>query len=69
MKKCDYCGREGNAPDVRGTKSAAVTVGNYRMNADVDLTICEKCADEVMRKALNVLIRALAEGRREARNG
>ena len=67
MRKCYFCGREGYAPDVRGTKSAAVTIGNYRMNADVDLTICEKCADEVMRKALDVLIGALAEGRSDPR--
>ena len=31
MRKCDYCGREGSAPDVRGAKSASVSVGNYRM--------------------------------------
>lgn len=55
MKKCDYCGREGNAPDVRGTKSVAVQIGNYRMNADVDLTVCEKCADRIMSVALDAL--------------
>lgn len=55
MKKCDYCGREGTAPDVRGTKSVAVQIGNYRMNVECDLTICETCADRFMSGALDSL--------------
>lgn len=56
MRKCDYCGREGSAPNVRGAKSAAVSIGNYRMPVDIDVTICEKCAGRVMRKAMDALI-------------
>ena len=56
MKKCNYCGREGTAPDVRGTKSVAVQIGNYRMNVECDLTICETCADRFMSGALDSLV-------------
>ena len=55
MRKCDYCGREGSAPDVRGAKSAAVSVGNYRMTIDVDVALCERCAERIMAEALDVL--------------
>ena len=55
MRKCDYCGREGSAPDVRGAKSASVSVGNYRMFIDVDVTLCERCAERIMAEALDVL--------------
>ena len=54
-RKCDYCGREGNAPHVRGAKSVAVQIGNYRMNVDSDIAICEKCADRIMSVALDAL--------------
>lgn len=55
MKKCDYCGREGSAPDVRGAKSVAVQIGNYRVNVEVDLTVCEECADRFLFGALDWL--------------
>lgn len=60
MKKCEHCGREGSAPHVRGAKSAAVTIGNYRMAVDIDVQLCEKCADRVMAKAMDVLTVELA---------
>lgn len=60
MKKCEHCGREGVAPHVRGAKSAAVTIGNYRVAVDIDVQLCEKCADRVMAKAMDVLIVELA---------
>ena len=56
MRKCDYCGREGNAPNVRGAKSAAVSIGNYRMPVDIDVTICEECADKIMYRAIKELV-------------
>lgn len=56
MKKCDYCGTEGTAPDVRGAKSAAVSIGNYRMNVAIDATLCERCADRIMGKAMDALL-------------
>lgn len=62
MRKCDYCGREGGVPHVRGAKSAAVSIGNYRAQADVDVTICEACADELMRDAVARLVDALSRG-------
>lgn len=55
MKKCEFCGREGTAPDVRGARSVAVQIGNYRMNVDSDVVICDKCADRFMSKALDAL--------------
>ena len=56
MKKCEFCGREGSAPHVRGCKSAAVTIGNYRMSVGVDVEVCDKCADRIMAKAMDTLI-------------
>lgn len=56
MRKCDYCGREGTAPDVRGAKSAAVSIGNYRMPIDVDVTLCADCADELMARVMDELV-------------
>jgi len=56
MRKCGICGREGTAPDVRGAKSAAVSIGNYRLAVDVDLAICEKCAGKAMQAAVDELI-------------
>lgn len=56
MKKCMACGREGNAPHVRGVKSAAVQLGNFREQVDVDATLCEACAGRVMQKAMDALI-------------
>ena len=55
MRKCEYCGREGSAPDVRGAKSASVSIGNYRMPIDVDVALCERCAERIMAEALDVL--------------
>ena len=63
MKKCDYCGREGSAPDVRGAKSASVSVGNYRMPIDVDVTLCERCANRIMGVTMGRLIEQLQVGR------
>ena len=59
MRKCDYCGREGSAPDVRGAKSAAVQVGNYRASANVDVSVCEECAGKMMYYALRKLVECL----------
>lgn len=59
-RKCEYCGREGTAPKVRGAKSAAVTIGNYRLNIDIDVQLCEGCADRIMAKAMDALIVELA---------
>ena len=64
-KKCDYCGREGTAPDVRGVKSAAVSVGNYRLSADVDVGVCEACADRIMGVAMGKLFEQLGTGKEE----
>lgn len=62
MRKCDYCGLEGGVPHVRGAKSAAVSIGNYRTQANVDVTICEECADKLMRDAVAHLVDALSRG-------
>lgn len=59
MRKCDYCGREGSAPDVRGAKSASVSIGNYRMPIDVDVTLCSDCADRIMGESLDELLARL----------
>lgn len=56
MRKCDYCGREGTAPDVRGAKSAAVSIGNYRFAIDVNVTLCADCADELMARVMDELV-------------
>lgn len=61
MRKCDYCGREGTAPDVRGVKSVGINVGNYRMTMDVDLSICEMCANVVMGVAMGGIANQLQE--------
>ncbi|MBR4687084.1 MAG: hypothetical protein IKP01_02120 [Bacteroidales bacterium] len=61
MKKCEFCGKEGTAPNVRGAKSAAVSLGNYRMAANVDVEICESCADAVMGEMLGKLLGRIAE--------
>ena len=53
------CGREGHAPDVRGASSAAVSLGNYRQAADVDIVICEECAGKAMAEALRTLVSLL----------
>lgn len=58
-RKCDYCGAEGTAPHVRGAKSAAVSIGNYREAACIDVRICDRCADEVMRDALRAVLERL----------
>ena len=63
MKKCEYCGREGTAPHVRGAKSAAVSIGNYRMAIDVDVELCDRCADMIMGVAMGKLIALLETGR------
>ena len=60
MRKCDYCGREGCAPDVRGAKSAAVSVGNYRLSASIDVGVCEACADRIMGVAMGRLLEQLS---------
>ena len=60
MRKCDYCGREGSAPDVRGAKSAAVQVGNYRASANVDVSVCEACANRIMGVAMGKLLEQLS---------
>lgn len=62
-KKCEYCGREGCAPKVRGAKSAAVSIGNYRMAVDVDVEVCEECSEKLMAKAMDALILAITVGR------
>lgn len=59
MRKCEYCGREGSAPDVRGAKSASVSVGNYRASACVDVAICSDCADRIMGESLDELLARL----------
>lgn len=64
MKKCEFCGKEGGAPDVRGCKSAAVSIGNYRLAIDVDVEVCERCADRIMGVAMGKLIEQLQVGRR-----
>ena len=61
-RKCQMCGREGTAPDVRGAKSAGVNVGNYRTTVDVDVELCERCAGKVIRRAMVELILALTVG-------
>ena len=58
-RKCDRCGREGCAPDVRGAKSAGVNIGNYRMAVDVAVTLCDECAERIMARALDELVLAL----------
>lgn len=63
MKKCEYCGKEGSAPDVRGAKSAAVSLGNYRMAMNVDIEICDACANRIMGATLGALIEQLSTGR------
>lgn len=63
MKKCEYCGRKGTAPNVRGCKSAAVSIGNYRLAVDVDVEICEKCAEKMMGEVMSKLIVLLETGR------
>jgi len=63
MKKCERCGREGTAPHVRGAKSAAVSIGNYRMAVDVDVELCDRCADAIMGVAMGKLIVLLETGR------
>lgn len=63
MRKCEYCGREGTAPKVRGAKSAAVTIGNYRMNIDIDVQLCESCADRIMGVTMGKLIENMTIGR------
>lgn len=60
MRKCDYCGREGSAPDVRGAKSAAVSIGNYRMSASIDVGVCEACANRIMGAAMGRLLEQLS---------
>lgn len=65
MRKCEFCGAEGCAPKVRGAKSAAVSLGNYRMSAPVDVELCDACADAVMGELLGKLLGRLAEGRKE----
>lgn len=61
-RKCQMCGREGTAPDVRGAKSAGVNVGNYRTTVDVDVALCERCAEKVIGRAMDELILALTVG-------
>lgn len=56
MRKCDYCGREGGTPHVRGARSAAVSIGNFRTAVDVDVTLCEQCAEKVMYRAIKELV-------------
>ena len=65
MKKCEYCGREGCAPDVRGAKSAAVSIGNYRMGASIDVSVCEACANRIMGAAMGKLFEQLGTGKEE----
>lgn len=60
MRKCDYCGREGSAPDVRGAKSAAVSIGNYRLSASIDVGVCDACADRIMGVAMGRLLEQLS---------
>lgn len=59
MRKCEFCGAEGCAPKVRGAKSAGVNVGNFRATVDIDVSLCEECADRLMRRAMDELILAL----------
>lgn len=65
MRKCEYCGKEGSAPDVRGAKSAAVTIGNYRLNASIDVGVCEACANRIMGIAMGKLFEQLGTGKEE----
>lgn len=60
MRKCDYCGCEGSAPDVRGAKSAAVSVGNYRLSASIDVGVCEACAERIIGVAMGRLLEQLS---------
>lgn len=61
-RKCDRCGRVGCAPEVRGAKSAGVNVGNFRATVDVDVALCERCAEKVIGRAMGELILALTVG-------
>lgn len=61
-RKCMKCGREGTAPEVRGAKSAGANVGNYRRTVDVDVSLCERCADKAIGRAMDELILALTVG-------
>jgi len=61
-RKCQMCGREGTAPDVRGAKSAGVNAGNYRTTVDVDVALCERCAGKAIGRAMDELILALTVG-------
>ena len=63
MKKCEYCGKEGGAPNVRGCKSAAVSIGNYRLAIDVNVEVCDRCADRIMGVTIGKLIEQLQVGR------
>lgn len=63
MKKCEFCGKEGTAPNVRGAKSAAVSIGNYRTAASIDVEVCEGCADAIMHEALGKLLLRIEERR------
>ena len=62
MKKCMYCGKEGTAPNVRGAKSVAVSIGNFRMAANVDIEICDMCAEAMMGAAVGRLLFELEKG-------
>lgn len=65
MKKCEFCGTEGTAPKVRGAKSAAVSIGNYRLGISIDAEICERCAERIMGEAMSKLVVLLETGRSE----
>lgn len=55
-RKCKFCGREGAAPEVRGAKSVGVNVGNFRQTVDVDVEICEMCANVAIGAAIGEMM-------------
>lgn len=56
IRKCGLCGREGYVPSVRGAKSLAVSIGNFRAMRSIDVEICEECANRIMDEALSGML-------------
>ena len=64
-RKCDYCGKEGNVPAVRGANTVGVQLGNFRRAMTTSVVLCADCARGFMDRALDAAADAMGlEGER-----